>query len=274
MIMRILIGAMLIPAVTLGTGWPQSTSRQLRLSDIKAQQTQEAIFASAPCRRAVEAPQGRVIQPYPVDPKTLVQNLNTLIERSDDVILAGVMDHAVVLSPSGEGPATYFEVRVIRSWKGQYHSGDALTFGMPIGMVPCEPTSRPNWSSFWVEPDDFGVTTSGPYVYVLFLRESKDIETKSVQGLRLTAGEGVQGMFLIQVPEPPPSDAERYCSDALHGSVRHCDSYLGTSRSPVMDPYKGDPLASKYGGMPVSDFLREVQSVAARQGLVEKSLPQ
>ncbi len=38
-----------------------------------------------------------------------------------------------------------------------------------------------------------------------------------------------------------------------------------------MDPYKGDPLASKYAGMPVSEFLREVQSVAASQGLVEKS---
>ncbi len=62
--------------------------------------------------------------------KALVQNLNTLIERSDDVILAGVMDHAVVLSPSGEGPATYSRGKsVIRAvGSGQYHSGDALTF--------------------------------------------------------------------------------------------------------------------------------------------------
>jgi hypothetical protein len=49
-IMRILIGMMLIASAALETGRPQSASRQLRLSDIKAQQPQETIAASAACQ--------------------------------------------------------------------------------------------------------------------------------------------------------------------------------------------------------------------------------
>ena len=46
--------------------------------------------------------------------------------------------------------------------------------------------------------------------------------------------------------------------------VQQCDTYLKTSQRPVMIPYPRDPLKKKYGGMPVADFLREVQSVATR----------
>jgi hypothetical protein len=78
-------------------------------------------------------------------------------------------------------------------------------------------------------------------------------------------------MFLIPVPAPLPSDAERYCADVLKGRVEHCDSYVETSSGPVNDPYIRDPLAKKYVGMPTSDFLREVRSAAAAQGSAEKS---
>jgi hypothetical protein len=105
----------------------------------------------------------------------------------------------------------------------------------------------------------------GSFVYVLFLRHAQGDEAQLVQGLLPAAGEGVQGIFWVQVPYPTYPGSERYCADVLHGSVQHCDSLLETSKSPVEVPYALDPLAKRYRGMPFSDFLREVQSVAAGQ---------
>jgi hypothetical protein len=151
-IMRYLIGAAVTAGAALGTGRPQSTSRELSLSDIKSQWPQETIFASALCQRALEdtgegpgpvthTQKAWIIQPYNVDPKTFVQDLTTLMEKSDEVILVGVNAAAVVLSPSGKSVATYNEVGVIRSWKGPHHAGDALIVGVPFGSLPCEPSS-------------------------------------------------------------------------------------------------------------------------------------
>lgn len=269
-IMRNLAGALLAAAAALGTGQPQSTAHELRLSDIRAQQPQETIYASAPCQRARENPRGFIFRPYAIDPTTLVPDLNTLIEKSDEVILAGSHDYAAVLSPSGESVTTYGEVRVIRSWKGSHHAGDLLTFGLPLGQIPCERPPQDNQSFFLVKPDDLGVPATGPCVFVLFLRQSKGNEMQLVQGLRLAAGEGVQGMFMIQVPAPLPSDPEKDCAGVQHWSWQRCDAYLETSQSPVMVPYARDPLAKRYGGMPASEFLREVQSLAAGQAVAEK----
>lgn len=270
--MRNLTGALLVAAASLGTARPQSAAPELRLSDIRIQQPQETIFASAPCRRAREAPQGLIVQKGAIDPKTLVPDLNTLMEQSDEVILAGELDRAYVISPSGESTATYYEVRVIRSWKGPHRAGDTLTYGMPGGSVLCTPPEA-NYSSFSAMPggNDWKGDYNGPYAYVLFLRQSKGTETKLVQGLRLAAGEGLQGTFLIRVPAPLPFDTERYCAGVMKGTVKHCDSLLETSQSPVMVRYARDPLAQRYDGMPASDFLQEVRSVAASQGFAEKS---
>ena len=116
-------------------GRPQSAAQEIRLSDIRAQQPPETIYASAPCQRVRESPRHMIAQKYAIDPKTLVQDLNTLMEKSDEVILAGTLDADTVISPNGEGTATYDEVRVIRSWKGPHHAGDTLTFGVPGGDV-------------------------------------------------------------------------------------------------------------------------------------------
>src|SRR6266567_1110319 len=270
-IMRNLTGAMLVAVAALGTGRPQSASRELSLSDIRAQWPQETIFASALCQRALEDPgEGWIIQPYNVDPKTLVQDLNTLMEKSDEVILAGVFDGAVVLSPSGESVTTYNEVRVIRSWKGPHHAGDALIFGVPVGSLPCEPSSP---GIFTRRFDVRGPYIERSNVYVLFLRQSKGNETKLVQGLFPAAGEGVQGIFQIpvHVPVPPVVFAEDYCVGLAGVHVQHCDAITQTSQSPVVVPYARDPLAKRYGGMAASDFLREVQSVAAGQAVAKKS---
>jgi len=190
----------LIAAAALGAGWPQNAD--LRLSEIKAQHPKETIFASALCQRAGEAQQGWIYQSRAIDPQTFVPDLNTLMEKSDEVILGDFYSSVTVLSPSGKTPATYLEGRVIHSWKGPHHSGDTLTFGWPFGNLYCD-EGRTSW--FDVEPDeDFGVADPDggnyffDYVFVMFLRQPKGEETQMVQGLLPAAGEGLQGWFWIR----------------------------------------------------------------------------
>ena len=97
MIMGNLTGAVLIAAVAFGMGRPQSAAQELSLSDIRAQQPRETIYASDPCQRAKESTRHSIWQSSPIDPKTLVQDLNTLMDMSDDVILAGMLDRAAVV---------------------------------------------------------------------------------------------------------------------------------------------------------------------------------
>lgn len=256
-----------------GTARPQTASRELSLSDIRAEWPQETLFASNLCQRVLEDPDRREItRPYDADPKTFVQDLNDLKEKSDEIVLVGVHDGAVVLSPSRESVTTYIKARVIRSWKGSHHVGDVLVFGVPAGTLACEPSSSEGFTR------RFEVT--GPYIarhnlYVLFLRQSQGPETKLVQGLLPAAGAGVQGIFEIPLPTPRPrqTNAEDYCAGILGVNVPHCEAIVKTLQSPVAVPYARDPLAKKYAGMPASDFLREVQSVATAQGLAEKSTP-
>lgn len=290
-IMRNLTSTLLVAAAALETGRTQSASRELSLTDIRAQSPQETIFASALCQRALEdtgegpgpfthTQKGWIIQPYNVGPKTFVQDLNTLMEMSDEVILAGLSGGAVVLSPSGQSVTTYDEVKVIRGWKGPHHTGDVLVFGMPFGSLPCE-TSSPGIFTrrFDVDPVDYGIPPSfglpetDSFAYLLFLRQSKGNETTLIQGLRPTAGEGLQGIFLIpvHVPVPPGVFVDDYCLGLSGINLKHCDAIIQSSQSPVVVPYARDPLAKKYSGKPVSQFLQEVQSVAAAQPLPEKA---
>jgi len=233
-IMRNLTCTLLVAAAALGTGRTQSASRELSLTDIRAQSPQETIFASALCQHALEdtgkgpvpfthTQKGWIIQPYNVDPKTFVQDLNTLMEMSDEVILAGLSGRAVVLSPSGQSVTTYVEVKVIRGWKGPHHAGDVLIFGMPFGSLPCEPSSPGIFTHrFDVDPVDYGISPSfglpetDSFAYLLFLRQSKGNETTLVQGLRPTAGEGLQGIFLIPVHVPVPSSRTIIASTFWH----------------------------------------------------------
>jgi hypothetical protein len=83
-IMRNLAGAVLVAVVAPLTGWPQSAAQELSLSDIRAQQPPESIYASDPCRRARE---GQDMEHFAVYPNMFVRDLKTLMEKSEEVIL-------------------------------------------------------------------------------------------------------------------------------------------------------------------------------------------
>jgi hypothetical protein len=272
-ILRNLAGSLLVAAAALGTGQPQSATQEIRPRDFRAQQPKEVVSESAPCQRAREAPRGRISQDYVIDPSSLVPDLKTLVDMSDDVILAGVLDRATVLSPSGESTATYLEVRVIRRWKGSHHAGDTLTFGLPIGAVGCELTPQLDGSRFEVTPENnfgFSAPKPLPLIYVLFVRKSRGNESQFVQGLRLTAGDGLQGIFGIEVPGSTNEEPVTDCDGGQKWSWQRCDGYVKTSQSPVLNPNSRDPLAKTYRGMPAAEFLQVVQSVAAGQARAEE----
>lgn len=115
-ILRNVAGAMLLAVAALRTGWPQSAGQEIRLSDIRAQQPPESIYASDPCQRARKAPRGHM-EHFPISPTTFVPDLKTLMERSDEVSLAAHLDEHTVISPNGGSTARYEEVRVIHSGK-------------------------------------------------------------------------------------------------------------------------------------------------------------
>jgi hypothetical protein len=267
----------ILTAAALGTACPQTASRGVRLSELKAQQPpEEVIFDSALCQRAREAPNHTISRHPPIDPKTLMPDLNSLIAKSNDVVLATYRDHAELVSPSRENPVMYVEVRVIRSWKGSHRAGDILTFGWPGGRIRCDSEIQ---SAVWVMPGgDASGGNNGQLIdqaFVLFLRQSKDQEAQLVEGLRPAAGEGMQGFFPIHILDP--TGMRETCPDSHdykpweNKNVEPCASYLETNRSPIVVPYAHDPLHKKYNGVPASDFLREVQSVAAGQAGADKS---
>lgn len=292
--MRYLSGAALA-AAALGTAQPQSAARELSISDIEAQWPAETLFASDLCKRVREDPRKRetgwrempysalVTQPYVVNAKTFVPDLHTLMEISDEVILVGVINYDSVLSPSGNSVATYDQARVIHTWKGPHHPGDVLVFGVPFGTVDCTPTPSPVPLTPMTRFDLGGLPpVTGPYLYVLFLRQAKGDETQLVQGLFPAGGEGTQGMFMIPLPELREDEWGDYCIGVYRRvNGKSCDTAMQTSQSPVTvlpdshdppDPNAPDPLVKKYYGMPASEFLKEVQA-AAVQGLSEESSP-
>jgi len=264
-ILRNVVGAMLVAVAALRTGWPQSTAQEIRLSDIRAQQPPESIYASDPCQRARETPQGSM--DFPVYPNTFVPDLKTLLERSDEVILAAHINQVTAISPNGKSTATYQEVRVIHSWKGAHPAGSTPTFGKRGGLVECSPNRGGPLFSAVPRGKFLDGLALDYFVYVLFLRHAQGEETQLVQGLLPAGGEGLQGEFHIYIPHYP-SDADKGCRDVLQGttgSLQDCYSYLRSLTSPVMILYEFDPLAAKYYGKPASGFIEEIQSEADSQ---------
>jgi hypothetical protein len=272
-IMRNVVGAMLVAMAALQTRWPQSSAQEIHLSDIRAQQPPESIYASEPCQRARESSHG-AMEHFAVYPNTFVRDLKTLMDKSDEVILAAHMDYYAVISPNGKSTAGYEEVRVIHSWKGAHPVGATLTFGRRGGLVECSPNRGESLFSA-IPKGRFlsGLELSG-FVYVLFLRHAEDKETQLVQGLLPAAGEGLQGEFTIYIPDYP-SDANRRCWGVLDGTgnFQDCSLYLRSLTSPVMILYEFDPLAAKYYGTPAAGFMEEIQSEADSQESAQKFDP-
>ena len=278
-IVQKLAGTILLTLAALVTGRSQNATTELHVKDIDTQQPQEKLAASPPCQQAFANPEHGIIDPGSIDLNlnTFISDLSILMQKSDEVILAGInLRHTVVFSPSGQSAVSYFDVKVLRSWKGPHSVGDTVTFGVPAGVVHCGMTESNHSVYFSTIAGSYSKTYRAyvwkmPYFqgpYLLFLRHPQGRETQLVQTLFPAAGQGLQGMFPIQFPVT--GEEERQCNGALHGSVQWCDSFLETSQYPVVVPYVPDPLGKKYDGMPIADFLNVVQNLAADQGLDEK----
>ena len=255
----------LFVAATIGAGLAQGASPEKHVKAIQAEQPQDVIAASALCQR-VRASGHNFIDRREIDPATLYSDLSALMQKSEEVVLVSDGNHARALSPSGEHVIEYFDAKVLRTWKGSHKVGDLLTFAMPFGAVQCELGPLQSGSSFSTAFTMTGgfdwetIRYSGPYV--LFLRHSQGNETKVVPGLRLTGGDGMQGLFVLH-------SLDKYneaCNGNIYVPMERCKAEVDVSQEPVAIRYRKDPLKKKYEGMPASTFLKEVQSLANSLG--------
>jgi len=229
------------------------------VKDFRAAQTQAMISASPLCQQVRET--HSYVHRRDVDSTTLAPNLFTLMQQSDEIILASTFgDQTSALAPSGQDVVAYFDVKVLRTWKGTHKVGDLVTFAMPWGAVNCGlPVKNGQANSAAVTMtgglDWETVRYAGPYV--LFLRQSRGEETELTPALRLTGGDGMQGLFVVH------SAYDQDCTCVMPGSLTKCNASLDSSKEVVSVRYRLDPLKEKYEGMPVPQFLQEVQATAA-----------
>ncbi|MFZ0478956.1 MAG: hypothetical protein WAL71_07380 [Terriglobales bacterium] len=289
-IRRSLIQTILIVAVAVGCVLAQSVPEK-HVKDIQAEQPQDVIYASPLCQQAkaarLPAPQyyGRLRE---VNPATLEKDLPTLMQKSDEVVLAGRPNGgAMAVSPSGEDAIWYRDVRVLHTWKGSHKVGDILTFAFPTGTVRCGPGEHDIARTLTGRGDKL---FAGSYMQegpsVLFLRHG---DTGLIGGLRLTGGDGTQGMFVVKPSKPTDAFDEHNalnacfragyaCNDPRYDSpecrdphiedemIAKCNAALNVSQKAVTIGYGRDLLLDKYDGMPISKFLKKVQAVADSLG--------
>lgn len=185
------------------------------------------------------------------------------------MILASVFrDNVPAVSPSGKQAMSYYGVTVLPTWKGSHKVGDLLTFALPGGAVRCgmvPPEYGPDDSAAVPPNFDWGDAAGEPYV--LLLHESRGDQTQITPGLRRAGSDGTQGLFALPATYDyrDKYDRERHtdCSAVFSGGA-NCIAALDQSQETVKIRYRLDPLKTKYEGMPVPDFLKEVQSVRIR----------
>jgi hypothetical protein len=268
----IVVGVTLSLSLAAGTGLcqqlPSPPPFELHAKDIRMGQPDELTRASSLCQQARQSERGWVRHDRDVDPATLEPDLRSLMEKSDEVILAGISFADIeAISPSGTDAAHFFDVKVLRTWKGTHKVGDSLTFAFPWAHIKCGPgTSDSRMTSFgtMTAPGDLLHLGHGPYV--LFLRRSQGDEKRFMPGFQLTGGSGLQGMFEIPLPVENRTIEEKNCNGVLEGAVEMCRAYLEASPIPIRMPYGRDPLFKQYNGMPIYAFINEVQSVADSLG--------
>lgn len=211
-------------------------------------------------------------------PGSLVSDLSTLFENSDDVVIGGMdsMTRSTVMvpSPNGQDGVTYLDAKVLHSWKGSHKVGDLITLALPRSVIRC-----PNGSTVGTSTGDDENTWSntdflvGPFV--LFLRHPAGDDAALMMGLTLTGGDGMQGVFSLQ---QNPQSRNCMCASVVDPKalacksgvdyISRCNQELEALTKPVVMQLIQGPLGKKYDGMPVAEFLREVQSLA---GGVESS---
>jgi len=264
------VRVVLLPALALACV-AQEALPDKHAADIRAEQTQEAIFATPLCQQ-VNKVRHSIIDQRQTDPATLETDLSALMQKSEEVVLASMFfDNVQAVSPSGKQAIGYYDFSVLRVWKGSHKTGDLLTLALPWGAVRCgmdPPEHGPDDSGAVTLDKDWGRGTkhasmAGPFV--LFLRRSQGDERQVTPGLRLAGGDGAQGLFALA------RELDRGCGRLLSSADTRCLEKLETSRESVGLLYGPDPLRAKYEGMPVPDFLKEVQRIANALGYGEKA---
>jgi len=281
-----------VTAIFIRVGVAQQAAEEKHVKDLVAEQTLQAVESSPLCREATASKQPFVFHQHSIDPTTLEPSLIDLMRRSDEVVLAGNWMHtAEAISPSGHDAITYFDVMVLRSWKGTHKTGDVLTYGLPNGVICCE--QAPAACGATVTGHDNWEPTGYYGMVVLFLRKD---ESGLVDGYRLTGGRGTQGIFGISVRSGIPSVLNTPLGDCFHTGIdaaactigytpfteahlpRQSKEFPECQDASIQKVYAGgcaalmqtadyrvtvrDTVLKKYDGMPVSRLLKEVQSAA------------
>jgi hypothetical protein len=259
--------------VCTGTSASQQSPSQKRVAQIKAEQTPAVLAASPLCQWAQQQiNKGGPLATLPDKRPILYQDLNyahdsdshdlkSLFDASDDVVLVIRGSSTGAVAPSGASAITYYDAQVLRSWKGEHKAGDILTFSIPVGHVTC-----PAGHTFTSDPS-YEWNGNGLALNILFLRHANAAEAGITPDLRLTGGYGQQGMigiFLVkgQTPEPWACITPALSKKTMAQDIGLCTAFLDASNDPVLFQSPRDPLAGQYDKMPVSTFLREVQSLA------------
>lgn len=152
---------------------------------------------------------------------------------------------------------SYYDVTVLPTWKGSHKVGDLLTFALPGGAVRCG-----------MVPPEYGPDDAATVPLNFELHESRGDQTQVTPGLRRAGSDGTQGLLALPATYDyrDKYDRERPtdCSAVFSGGGANCIAALDQSQETVKVRYRLDPLKTKYEGMPVPAFLKEVQSVRIR----------
>ncbi|MGA2891028.1 MAG: hypothetical protein ABSE51_23655 [Terracidiphilus sp.] len=304
--MRSVAKLILAAAATAGCGWAQDATTEMHVKEIQAAQTPEVLAASLFCQLQSDSYHPYVFKIRPVDQKTLSPNLASLMEQSEEVLLiSSPIYGGDVLSPGGDNYFKYFDATVLRVWKGSYKTGDTVTVALPTPWrtVYPAPAPRAGQKAKSIASDthiyafdrsgrhcsgqaeneplyityqgnrDWKGTGRGPYV--AFLRKSHEEDRVQIgPGYRLTGGDGLQGLYAL---DQPPAEENPQCHELTVTWVKHtasasadnmnkCLAATEASENPISTGYLYDPLLAKYGAMPASEFLKQVQATADSLG--------
>ena len=150
----------------------------------------------SPLHQAALSAGGKLVQERNANFSALSQNLPSLMERSEEVVLAHVLTSSGGISTAGDSVQSHYDVQILRSWKGQRLAGDVVTVYVPAGGLPFA-----DRTSVETRVRGFSALVNGGR-YVLFLQafSAGDPGTASFQ----LVGDGVQGAFRLSEEKVQP----------------------------------------------------------------------